>query len=155
MKGVRWLVVLVIVALALVAAAAAVMAQDEGPPPYTGMQNPFSWEDQPAQAAGAAVYQGSCLGCHAPAGDGITKSDFAKTEFTSSLEAEPDYYFYIISEGNLSRGMPAFKAGLSEDQRWQVLTYIHTLSSVAPPATSTPTPEPTATITPVPEGTRS
>jgi mono/diheme cytochrome c family protein len=153
MKGVKWLVVIVIVALALVAAAAAVMAQNEVPPPYAGATNPFSWDDQQAQAAGAAVFKGSCIGCHGPAGDGITQANFNDPEFSEDMEAEPDYYFYVVSEGLLSHGMPSFKATLSEEQRWQVLTYVHTLSAVAPVVKPAPTVEPTEPVAAVPAGT--
>jgi mono/diheme cytochrome c family protein len=153
MKRAKWLVVLVVVALALVAGTAVALAQNEVPPPYAGAHNPFSWDDTQAQAAGAAVFKKSCIGCHGPAGDGISKADFTTRALTDDLEAEPDFYFYVVSEGRMSNGMPGFKGSLSEEQRWQVLTYIHTLSSVVPTTEPTATATPTPTITPVAPGT--
>jgi mono/diheme cytochrome c family protein len=152
MKAVKWFVLIAILALAIVAGAAAAMAQEEVPPPYAGVHNPFSWDDEQARAAGEAVYKRSCIGCHSPTGDGITQADFTHDAFTADLEAEPDFFFYVVSEGRLSNGMPGFKGSLSEDERWQVLTYVHSLSSAAP-ANPEPTETPTITITPVEPGT--
>ena len=153
MKAVKWFVLIAVLALAIVAGAAAAMAQEQVPPPYAGVHNPFSWDDEQARAAGEAVYKRSCIGCHSPTGDGITQADFTTDAFTADLEAEDDFYFYVVSEGLLSKGMPGFKGSLSEDERWQVLTYIHSLSSVAPTVEPTATATPTVTITPVPPGT--
>ncbi|MBI4284703.1 MAG: hypothetical protein HY670_02225, partial [Chloroflexi bacterium] len=48
MKMKLLLATLLAVAL-LVAAAIAVTAQDEVPPPYAGLKNPFPWDDAAAQ----------------------------------------------------------------------------------------------------------
>ena len=125
----------VILALAF---SGAIAAQDVPPAPYAGMQNPFSWNDVSAQQAGKAVYETSCAGCHGQTGANIPGLRFTDSAFGNDLQAEPDVAFWVLSEGNLSQGMPPFKSTLSEDQRWQVLTYVRTLSQaqVLPPSTS-------------------
>ena len=121
----------------------AVMAQGEPPPPYTGLKNPFPWSDTSVQEAGNGIYQRSCLGCHGAQGDSITVSDFSTADFPQSLEERPDFYFWILSEGRLDKGMPPFKSSLSEEQRWQVLTHLWSLGKVAPLEVTPPTKPPT------------
>ena len=121
-------VVIGLAALFMLVLTTAVMAQGEPPAPYAGMKNPFPWEDTSAQAAGQSLYKQSCLGCHGIKGDGLAAYDFSKEDFSQSLQARPDYYFWVLSEGRLSNGMPGFKS-LSEQQRWQLLTYLDSLTS--------------------------
>jgi mono/diheme cytochrome c family protein len=134
---------LMIVAGVLVAAvilAATVVAQNEVPPPYTGLKNPFSWDDSAAQAAGKTVYRQYCLGCHGVTGNGVASADFSARDYPLKLESAPDFYYWIVSEGSMDTGMPSFKASLSDNQRWQVLTYIWYLGNAptAPPTTGPP-----------------
>ena len=126
-------------ALFMLLLATSVMAQGEAPPPYAGMKNPFPWDDSSAQAAGLSAYRQSCLGCHGVSGDNLAQADFSKADFTQALQAKPDFYLFVLSEGQ--GGMPAFKSSLSEQQRWQVLTYLGSLSAAA---ASTPTAPPIA-----------
>ncbi len=112
-----------------------VMAQGEAPPPYAGMKNPFPWADSSARTAGLSVYRQGCLGCHGVSGDNLAQANFITSEFSKDLEAKPDFYFWVLSEGQ--GGMPSFKS-LSEQQRWQVLTYLGSLSAAAPSSPSAP-----------------
>jgi mono/diheme cytochrome c family protein len=137
----RWLIVMLLVGIGLLATAGAVLAQDETtPPPYAGMTNPYSWDDQTAIAAGQSLYTQKCQACHGAEGNNITPYDFSSSEFHQDLKSEPDYYFYVVSEGRMSVGMPSYKSGLSEDQRWQVITYLENLGTAATQPTATPTP---------------
>jgi mono/diheme cytochrome c family protein len=111
--------------------AGTIAAQQTPPPPYAGVTNPFAWDDPSAVAAGKSVYQQSCLGCHGPAGQGVPTAKFGDRVFADGLEAKPDVDFWILSEGRLAQGMPPFKATLSEQQRWQVLTYVRSLGAGA------------------------
>ena len=122
-------------------AAGVVMAQGQAPPPYTGVKNPFPWNDTDAQKAGRPLYQTNCL-CHGPDGASTQGVDFSAPDFPATLEKYQDFYFYVISEGEQAKGMPGFKSALSDAQRWQVLTYVWTLGSAAPttPPTSAPPP---------------
>ncbi|MDO8687208.1 MAG: c-type cytochrome [Dehalococcoidales bacterium] len=117
--------------------ATTVMAQGEPPAPYAGMKNPFPWTDNAAQAAGQSSYRPLCLGCHGVDGGNLAQADFTKMEFSQALQVRPDYYFWIMSEGQ--GGMPAFKSSLSEQQRWQVITYLSSLKAAAPSTPSSPT----------------
>jgi len=117
--------------------ATTVMAQGEPPAPYAGMKNPFPWTDNAAQAAGQSSYRPLCLGCHGVDGGNLAQADFTKLEFSQALQTRPDYYFWVMSEGQ--GGMPAFKSSLSEQQRWQVITYLSSLSAVASSTPSAPT----------------
>lgn len=129
----KWLLALALAALLMVVLGTAVIAQgEEPPPPYAGLKNPFPWNDSSAQSAGGNTYKQSCLGCHGVKGNNLSAFDFSKPDYAQRLEARPDFYFWITSEGRLAKGMPGFKSSLSEEQRWQLLTYIKSLGSAAP-----------------------
>ena len=114
------------------------LAQDEPPAPYAGLENPFPWDDASSRDAGKTIYSQSCLGCHGINGGNIGAYNFSQASYSQKMEEEPDYMFWALSEGRLNKGMPPFKS-LSEEQRWQVLTYIHSLGQAAP-ETGTETP---------------
>ncbi len=130
----RVLLIVLVVAFLLWVLATAVLAQEEieVPAPYAGLTNPFPWSDASVQAAGQELYQKSCSGCHGGSGGNIAMADFSAAGYPRSLEARPDLYFWVLSEGRLDRGMPPYKSSLSEEQRWQVLTYLWSLGAVAP-----------------------
>ncbi|MFH1647912.1 MAG: c-type cytochrome [Chloroflexota bacterium] len=135
----------VMVAIFLVTVLAVVVyAQDgETPPPYAGQKNPFPWDDASAQGAGKDIFRRSCQGCHGPAGAGIAAADFSTGDFSQKLETQPDFYYWKLSEGELRKGMPPFKSSLSDDERWQVLTYLRVIGETAPPEPgATPAAEP-------------
>src|SRR3972149_3691551 len=85
----------------------AVLAQGEPPSPYAGLKNPFPWSDASAQETGKRVYQQSCLGCHGIKGANLATADFSRRDFPQSLEKRADFYFWVLSEGRLAKGMPA------------------------------------------------
>lgn len=129
--------------LFLLTAPGAVLAQDEEvPPPYAGLKNPFPWDDAAAQAAGKKTYQQLCLGCHGADGAGIPGSDFKKIENRKHLEEQADHNYWILSEGRISDGMPGYKSSISGELRWQVLTYIWSLAG----ATGAPQPGAPSTV---------
>ena len=134
----RLLFVTVCVSFLLWALASAVLAQDEPPSPYAGLKNPFAWSDSSAQETGKGLYQQSCLGCHGVNGGSLAQFDFGAADYPRSLEERPDYYFWILSEGRLDKGMPPYRSSLSEEQRWQLLTYLWSLAKAAPQATPSP-----------------
>lgn len=124
----------------LVVLATAVMAQEEPPFPYAGLDNPFDWSDASAQEAGKGLYQHYCLGCHGVNGGNIVGADFSATDFPESLEERPDFYFWVLSEGRLDKGMPSYRSSLSDKQRWQALTYLWSLGAAVPPEEASPPP---------------
>ncbi len=110
--------------------AVAVMAQEEVPASYAGLENPSQWDDASAREAGEELYKQSCLGCHGIDGSNIANSNFSDTDYPQRLEGKADFYFWKLSEGELDKGMPPYQSSLSEEQRWQMLTYLWSLGKV-------------------------
>jgi mono/diheme cytochrome c family protein len=139
---IKLLLIVISITLLLLVLATAVLAQEEPPPPYTGLKNPFPWSDTSAQEAGKGLYQRSCSGCHGATGANIAGADFSTADFPQRLEERPDFYFWILSEGRINQGMPPFQSSLSEEQRWQALTYLWSLGAAALPEVTPPPAEP-------------
>ncbi len=135
----------------LIVLSGVVLAQEEieVPPPYAGLENPFPWDDTSAQEAGMAVFQEFCAACHVATEDvPALGPDFSAVDYRQSLEERADFYFWTVSEGRLEKAMPPWGAFLSEEARWQVLTYIWSLGGAGPTPTPTSTTTPTPTPTP-------
>ncbi len=146
----RWLLVLGFGAiLGAMMVPSMIAAQQTPPPPYAGLKNPFAWTDAAAQTAGKKVFSQSCQGCHGVKGDSISQANFSSPTFGDGLEARPDMYFWIVSEGRLNQGMPGFKSSLTEEQRWQLLTYVRSLGAAAAPGVTSPTPSTPSGSSPV------
>ena len=140
----RLLLITVAVVFLLWILATAVMAQEEPPSPYAGLKNMFPWSDASAQEAGKKLYQQSCQACHGVNGGNIAGADFSVAEYSQKVEESSDYYFWILSEGRLDKGMPPYKSSLSEEQRWQVLTYLWSFGAAVPPEVTPPPAQPPA-----------
>ena len=139
----RLLLIVVPVTLFLLVLATAVMAQ-EVPAPYAGLKNPFSWSDTSAREVGKGLYQQYCTGCHGVNGGNVAGADFSTADYPQSLKERADFNFWILSEGRLDKGMPPFKSSLSEEQQWQVLTYLWSLGAAAPAEVTPPSTQPPA-----------
>lgn len=107
----------------------------EVPAPYKGMTNPFAG-DAAAAEAGKAIYQTNCASCHGDTGQGDGPAGQALDPKPTNLAAKvpeqaDDFLFWRISEGGamepFNSAMPAWKGVLSEEQIWQVITYLRTL----------------------------
>jgi mono/diheme cytochrome c family protein len=109
----------------------------EPPEEYAGMTNPFTG-DAEAAAEGEALYQSNCYSCHGQEarGDGPAAaaleprpSDLARDQ--SSL-SDP-YLYWRIAEGGMRRPfnsvMPAWRGILSEEQIWEIITFLRTLEN--------------------------
>ncbi len=138
---VKWLFLFLMMILPLLLWAGIARAQEEVPAAYSGKVNPFPWGDASAQQAGMGLYRQSCLGCHGVKGDNQAMANFSANDYPQRLEQRPDFYFWVLSEGRMNKGMPGFKSALSEEQRWQVLSYLHSLGSPASSGTSSPSME--------------
>jgi mono/diheme cytochrome c family protein len=123
------------------------LAADVTPPPGANVEAPVAAQPTlPAQlyplvapdpADGAAIYAEKCTPCHGDTGLGngpqannlpnppaaLASSDLART-------ARPANWYTTVTQGDLERFMPPFTS-LSEQQRWDVVAYLYTLS--APP----------------------
>ncbi len=96
------------------------------------LKNPYADRVEEAIKAGAKIFQQQCAVCHGNKGRGDGPAGMAlnprPADLTSKeVQAQSDgALFWKISEG---RGaMPAFKAILSEAERWQVVTYMRSLA---------------------------
>jgi mono/diheme cytochrome c family protein len=135
------LVLVLFTALLLVAAGSAVYAFFHPGPwivPEAAKQvvNPLK-ASQADLPAGRKLYLDKCAECHGDMGKGdgpqgrmynpLPKDLTDAAHMNSVSDGE---LFYKISEGH--RPMPAFRKRLTEEQRWQVVLFLRSLS-VAPP----------------------
>ena len=105
--------------------------------PTTPVQLPTR---RPNAAAGAALYQQKCIGCHGDLGRGDgtmaaqIQAQFGSpvADLTSDVVARartPEEWFDIVSNGRLQQGMPGFASSLDADQRWDVIAYAWSLAA--------------------------
>jgi mono/diheme cytochrome c family protein len=147
MKKSIWLSLGLIVIFALVlsaCAAAATPAAEKAeagggdvavPVEYAGKTNPLE-KNANAVSAGKAVYEANCLSCHGESGKGDGPAGASLNPKPGNLvevaaDDSVDRIFWRISEGGMqapfNSAMAAWKGVLSEDERWQVISYIKTL----------------------------
>lgn len=91
---------------------------------------------RPSAAEGAVLYADHCADCHGPTGNGggaMTPQlpgpvpDFSSPELVRSTT--PQVWFQKITDGNLEQLMPPFGDSLSEIERWDLVAFLHTLST--------------------------
>jgi mono/diheme cytochrome c family protein len=106
--------------------------RDGVPAAYRGARNPLT--RTPANVdRGRALYASNCAGCHDPAGMGggdagsaLYPSPALLAHLLRMPRAVDQYLLWTIAEGGgpFGTAMPAFKDTLSEDQVWQVVTFM-------------------------------
>ena len=109
---------------------------------YGSIANAKLTENQESISAGKKVYTRHCWPCHGVDGGGdgpaaqileprprnfISALFKLRTTTTGNLPVDEDL-FKTITNGMPGSAMPAFKSLLKEDERWQVIYYIKTLS---------------------------
>lgn len=111
----------------------------EPPAAYAG-KTLADWHDNTAASRGAPLYSQQCAACHGENGQGTGpvaaglehKPANLTKHFHEPGESGDDYLFWRISEGGqvapfkaTGSTMPGFKSTLTEQQRWDVLAYLH------------------------------
>jgi len=127
---------LVLSSLFLAACSAAKSAEGEDAPvpaAYAGKKNPLAGNAD-AITAGKAIYDTNCASCHGAGGKGDGPAGAALTpppeDLTSVMKEgkADDFLFFRISDGGAmapyNSSMPAWKGTLSEEQIWQVISYL-------------------------------
>lgn len=123
------------------------LAQDVPPPPgytppiyqdpATVLENVFP-ASLPDAAAGAEIYAVRCAPCHGDTGLGdgpqagqlpVAVAPIGRAALAA--ENSPAAWFSIITLGNLDSFMPPFGNALSDQERWDVLAYVYSLSQPA------------------------
>ena len=121
----------VLVVCALVAALPP-LAVPAYPETYRKTPVPF---DAISVANGAILFAANCVACHGPQamGNGIEAKRFAKppvdllTEPHTALHTAGDFFSWL-THGIPGTGMPEFSDELSEEDRWDVVNFIHATS---------------------------
>jgi mono/diheme cytochrome c family protein len=99
------------------------------PAEYAGMTNPLG---AGAADAGAEVFRPNCEMCHGPQGHGdgpAGQSLEPKPKNLASIQAAAgdDFLFWRIHDGKPGTSMVAWKGILTDEQIWQVVSFIRTL----------------------------
>ncbi len=110
---------------------------DDLPPAYVGkILTPGRQMDSTMLAAGKNIYEGklkpdiNCVMCHGTDGR-PTRIGNGAPDLSDPTEAKNhsnEYWFLRLSEKTPGSKMPGYKDKLSEEQRWQVIAYIRTLT---------------------------
>jgi mono/diheme cytochrome c family protein len=99
------------------------------PTEYAGLANPLGAE---AATQGAEVFKTNCEMCHGPQGHGDGPAGQALDPKPRNLaelktKASDDFLFWRIREGRPGTSMVAWKGILTDEQIWQVISFIRTL----------------------------
>ncbi len=100
------------------------------PAEYAGKTNSFAGSSD-AIAEGKKVFESTCAACHGDTGLGDGPAAAALTPPPASLvevnkTAADDYLLWRISDGKEGTAMVSWKTSFSEDQIWQVISYLRT-----------------------------
>jgi mono/diheme cytochrome c family protein len=87
-------------------------------------RNPLEGNEQ-ARRAGAKLFARECSACHGMKAEGSEKAPPLRN--AEIHQAPAGALFWILENGSLHHGMPSF-AHLPEPQRWQIITFLHSLN---------------------------
>ncbi len=101
----------------------------KAPKKATTRGNPLEG-DPDAVAAGAKLFESHCAGCHGEMAEGGRKAPSLLADPVQ--QATPGTLFWILTNGVVRRGMPVWSK-LPEPQRWQIVSYLKSLTPAARP----------------------
>lgn len=93
-------------------------------------RNPLA-SDPDAVAAGAKLFDEHCAECHGEMAEGGKKGPSLRADQVQ--QATPGTLFWLLTNGVVRKGMPVWSK-LPEPQRWQLVSYIKSLSPASKPA---------------------
>jgi len=107
----------------------AVSAPATIPAEFAGQTNPLGAD---AATAGAGIFKNNCVACHGEQGHGDGPAGAALTPHPKNLPelastVGDDYLFWRVSTGKPGTSMVAWKGVLTDEQIWQVVSFIRTL----------------------------
>jgi mono/diheme cytochrome c family protein len=99
------------------------------PANYSGLTNPLSDD---VAVAGGEIFQTNCATCHGSSGHGDGAAGAAlnpppKDLSVLQLQVSDGYLFWRVSEGSPGTAMVAWRGILTDEQIWQLVTFIRTL----------------------------
>ena len=99
------------------------------PSEFVGKTNPLGAD---AASAGSKVFKANCATCHGDTGHGDGPAGAMLAPAPKNLaelqtQAGDDYLFWRISSGKNGTAMVSWKGILTEEQIWQVVSFIRTL----------------------------
>jgi len=100
----------------------------KAPKKAAARRNPLEG-DPDAVPAGANLFDQHCAECHGDLAEGGRKGPSLRAD--SVQQATPGTLFWILTNGVVRRGMPVWSK-LPEPQRWQLVSYLKSLTSAAP-----------------------
>jgi mono/diheme cytochrome c family protein len=83
-------------------------------------RNPLE-SDSDAPAAGNKLFEQHCAECHGKKADGAKRGPSLRNNAVQ--QATPGEIFWILTNGVVRRGMPAWSK-LPAEQRWQIITWL-------------------------------
>jgi len=86
-------------------------------------RNPYAARADAAQAGGK-LFRAHCSECHGVAASGSAHAPSLRSQQIASKS--DGALFAFITNGALRHGMPSW-SGLSDDRRWQIVTYLRSL----------------------------
>ena len=100
------------------------------PAAYSGKVNPVA-DSADAISEGKLLFESTCAACHGSSGLGDGPAAVALTPAPASLvelnkTAADDHLLWRISEGKEGTAMVSWKASFTEDQIWQIISYLRT-----------------------------
>ncbi len=77
---------------------------------------------------GKVIYEKNCLGCHGKTGAGVGGATPNLTDPKRMTALSDQHLFDVITSGRPGTGMPAWGTVLTEQDRWNVVSYVRTFA---------------------------